>query len=147
MRLRWLGFALLIASVAALAQDGVHGADRAYIEKSEAEWAETSVNHDCSVLERILADDFVGIDITGSHYTKADSIKRCQSRNSKFVSNHTDKVDIRFYGDTAVAQGSESWQLKAGKSGQFVWTDTWIKRDSKWQVVAAEDLIPGPSPL
>jgi len=25
--------------------------------------------------------------------------------------------------------------------GRFVWTDTWIRRNGKWQIVAAEDLI------
>jgi hypothetical protein len=25
--------------------------------------------------------------------------------------------------------------------GRFVWTDTWIRRDGRWQIVAAEDLI------
>jgi len=25
--------------------------------------------------------------------------------------------------------------------GRFVWTDTWIRRNGKWQIVAAEELI------
>jgi ketosteroid isomerase-like protein len=147
MRFRWLGFALLLASGTGLAQDDGHATDRAYIERSEGEWAETVANHNCSVLERILADDFVGVDVDGSRYAKASSIKDCQSQKSKFASNHANKVDVRFYGDTAIAQGSESWQLKSGKSGKFVWTDTWIRRDGKWEIVAAEDLIPVPSPF
>jgi hypothetical protein len=28
----------------------------------------------------------------------------------------------------------------AAKRGSYVWTDTWVRRNGKWQVVAAEDL-------
>jgi ketosteroid isomerase-like protein len=34
--------------------------DRAYIRQAESDWAESVVANDVSVLERILADDFVG---------------------------------------------------------------------------------------
>jgi aminopeptidase C len=49
-------------------------------------------------------------------------------------------VKIRFYGDTAIAQGNESWQRRTGERGRFVWTDTWLRRNGRWQIVAAEDL-------
>lgn len=58
-----------------------------------------------------------------------------------FVSNHLNQVKVRFYRDTAVAQGSETWERRGGERGRFVWTDTWIRRNGKWQIVAAEDLI------
>jgi hypothetical protein len=31
--------------------------------------------------------------------------------------------------------------LGATQRTRFVWTDTWIRRNGKWQIVAAEDLI------
>jgi ketosteroid isomerase-like protein len=119
-----------------------HGKDGAYIRQAESDWAESTVTNDVSVLERILADDFVGVDIDGSHYTKAQDIKDARTQPSEFVSNHANEIQVRFYGDAAVAQGSESWKKKDGTVGKFVWTDTWIRRDGKWQVVAAEDLVP-----
>jgi hypothetical protein len=119
-----------------------HGKDAAYIRQAESDWAESTVTNDVSVLERILADDFVGVDIDGSHYTKAQDIKDARTQPSEFVSNHANEIQVRFYGDAAVAQGSESWKKKDGTVGKFVWTDTWIRRDGKWQVVAAEDLVP-----
>lgn len=123
-----------------------HASDRAYIRQSESDWAESIVTNDVSVLERILADDFVGVDIDGSHYSKADGIKVYRTQPSEFVSNHLNEVEIRFYGDAAVAQGSEGWKKKDGATGKYVWTDTWIKRNGKWQVVAAEDLVPPAAP-
>ena len=63
--------------------------------------------------------------------------------SKEFISNHLNEVKVRFFGDTAVAQGSESWVRRTGSllRGRFVWTDTWIRRNGKWQIVAAEDLI------
>jgi len=40
-----------------------------------------------------------------------------------------------------VVNGSESWKLKQdGKSGRYIWTDIFVKRNGRWQVVASQDL-------
>jgi ketosteroid isomerase-like protein len=132
---------VLVASSALAQSSDQHAKDRAYIRQAESDWAESVVTHDVSVLQRILADDFVGVDIDGTHYSKAGAIKDYE-HVSDFTSNHLNEVEIRFYGQTAVAQGSESWHKKDGTAGRFVWTDTWIRRNDKWQIVAAEDLVP-----
>jgi len=137
-----LAFLLLVTSLAHVQTSGDYASDRAYIRQAESDWAESVVTNDVSVLERILADDFVGVDIDGSHYSKADAIKDFRTKPSGFISNHLNEVETRFYGDAAVAQGNESWKKKDGTLGKFVWTDTWIKRNGKWQIVAAEDLVP-----
>ena len=66
-----------------------------------------------------------------------------------FVSNHANEIKVRFYGEAAVAQGDETWERRTGDPlrGRFVWTDTWIKRNGKWQIVAAEDLIAPEKPV
>ena len=56
--------------------------------QAESDWAESVVANDVSVLERILADDFVGVDIDGSHYSKADAMKDFRTHPSEFASNH-----------------------------------------------------------
>jgi len=141
-----LAFLLLFPSLALVQTTEEHGSDRDYIRQAESDWAESVVTNDVSVLERILADDFVGVDIDGSHYSKADAIKEFRTHPSEFVSNHLNEVQVRFYGDAGVAQGNESWKKKDGTPGKFVWTDTWIKRGGKWQIVAAEDLVPPAAP-
>lgn len=141
-----IAFLLLFTSWAQVQSSDDHAADRSYIRQAESDWAESVVTNDVSVLERILAEDFVGVDIDGSHYSKADAIKDFRTHPSDFVSNHLNEVEIRFYGDAVVAQGNESWKKKNGTTGKFVWTDTWLRRDGKWQVVAAEDLVPAGAP-
>jgi Domain of unknown function (DUF4440) len=111
-----------------------------YIKLSESQWAEAVATHDATVPERILAADFVGIAPDGSHYSKADDIAENKAPQSEFKSNRLVDVKVRFYGDAAVAQGSEAWEKRSGERGRYVWTDTWIRRNGKWQVVAAEDV-------
>jgi ketosteroid isomerase-like protein len=112
-----------------------------YIIESERQWAESVASGDTATVERILADDFVGVDPKGPLYDKAKMISDTREAPKYFVSNHANDIKVRFYGNTAVAQGSETWERRSGERGRFVWTDTWVKRNGKWQIVAAEDLI------
>jgi hypothetical protein len=97
-----------------------------YICDSESGWASSVATGDPSAVKRILAEE------------KAPEV---------FASNAVNDAIVRFYGNMAVAQGSETWSKKSGETGRFVWTDTWLKRNGQWQIVAAQDLIaPGESP-
>jgi ketosteroid isomerase-like protein len=119
-----------------------------YIIESERQWAESVVSGDTSAIERFIADDFVGVDELGKLYEKAKMISNTRTAPKYFVSNHLNEVKVRFYGDTALAQGNESWQKRTGERGRFVWIDTWLRRNGRWQIVAAEDLAvsePAPS--
>ncbi|MGD9502873.1 MAG: nuclear transport factor 2 family protein [Methyloceanibacter sp.] len=124
-------------------QSGTADVER-YIIESERQWAETLTNGDATVLERILADDFLGIDPDGNLYEKAKMVADTREAPKEFVSSRLNDVKVRFFGDdTAVAQGNESWVRRTGTPlrGRFVWTDTWVLRNGKWQIVASEDLI------
>jgi ketosteroid isomerase-like protein len=113
-----------------------------YIRQSEKDWAESVASGDSSVIMRILADDFIGVDPDGNHYTKQQMMKDTYDAPKYFLSNHLNDVKVRFYGNTAVAQGDETWvKRKDSTTARFVWTDTWVLRNDKWQIVAAEDLI------
>lgn len=117
-----------------------------YIRKSESDWAEAVATGDTSVIERILADDFGGVDPKGKFYGKAEMIADTRDAPKHFASNHLEDAKVKFYGNTAVAYGSESWVRKTGERGRFVWTDTWLLRDGRWQIVAAEDLTAPATP-
>ena len=113
-----------------------------YIRQSEKDWAESVATGDSMVIVRILADDFVGVDPEGNHYTKQQMVRDTHDAPKYFISNHLNDVKVRFYGSTAVAQGDETWvKRKDSSTARFVWTDTWVLRNDKWQIVAAEDLI------
>ena len=55
-----------------------------------------------------------------------------------------DDAKVRFFGDSlAIIYGSER-ALRTDKDGKeamrcLVWTDTWLKREGKWEIIAAQD--------
>jgi hypothetical protein len=106
--------------------------------------------NDASVLERILAEGFVWVYPEGNRilWTKAETIADAEAGPGSFVSDHVDEVHVRFFGNTALAQGSESWvqKRKSGRivNGRFVWTDVWLLRHGQWQIVQAQDQELGP---
>jgi ketosteroid isomerase-like protein len=132
---------LLCAAISGCKPSYDHKEAELYIRDSEKEWAESVANGDVTVIQRILAEDFVGVDPKGQLYDKAKMVSETADAQKYFASNHLDNVKIRFYGNTAIAQGSESWERRGGERGRFVWTDTWLRRTGQWQIVAAEDLI------
>ena len=109
-----------------------------YIRSSESAWAESVATGDSAVVERILAEDCVWV-LDGRIVTKSQAVAEAKNGPGDFLSNHLDYAHIRFFGDTAVVQGSEIWTRKGDRKGRFVWTDTWLRRNGKWQIVAAED--------
>ena len=113
-----------------------------YIKDAESKWAESLVNGDTAAVNRILADDFIGTGSDGSRYTKQDAIEGI-SGPTTFIYNHIDSVKVTFYGDMAIARGSENWERRSGDvlKGQYVWTDTWLLRNDKWQIIAAQDYL------
>ena len=112
-----------------------------YIVESERQWAKSVATGDTSAIDRILADDFIGVDPQGHFYNKQPMIDETRNAPKYFISNRLNDVKVRFYGNTAVAQGSEAWEKRSGERGRFIWTDTWLQRNGRWQIVAAEDLI------
>ncbi len=115
--------------------------DREQILQLERDWTQSFVTMDVGANERIVADDFLGTEPDGKRIRKADLIAEVKT-DEALQSNrlNEDDVTIRFYGQTAVVNGSESWKQRDGKSGRFIWTDIFVKRNGKWQVVASQDL-------
>jgi len=110
----------------------------------ERQWAEAECTHRV-VVETILADDFEGTSPEGKLYSKADAIADEKTRQAPAHDCHLHDVKVRFIGgNLAIVYGSESAILKTGKGGEttrsLVWTDTWLKRNGKWQIVAVQDM-------
>jgi ketosteroid isomerase-like protein len=106
----------------------------------EKAWNEASLKGDTAFPERILAEDFTDTDPEGAVTTKTEDIANLKSGNIKFSSVATEDMKARVYGDAAVVTGCNTikGQFK-GKdiSGQYRWTDTWVRRDGRWQCVAS----------
>jgi uncharacterized protein (TIGR02246 family) len=107
----------------------------------ERAWAEVAVSGDPTVIERIFADEFVGVSPDGVQYTKREFIDDTKANPLGFTANELDEIRVRFEGNVAVAQGRETFTRKDGKRGRFVWTDVLVRRDGRWQLIAAQDAM------
>jgi ketosteroid isomerase-like protein len=109
--------------------------------KLENDWNNALVKRDVAVLSRILADDWTTIDPDdGTIMTKAQSLADLKSGEDAYTSAVGDEWKVRVYGDAAVVLSRETVKEQyKGKdvSGQYRFTDTWIKKDSRWQCVAS----------
>ncbi len=116
-------------------------AAREYILKAAQEWAEAINAGDTVVIDRIMAEDFVGVSLRGEIYDKPTMIRESILNAGQYFKPRVFNVTIRFFGNTAVANGNETWtKVSDSTSTTNIWTDTWIYRNKKWQIVAAQDL-------
>ena len=111
-----------------------------YIVAGEKAWTDSVVSGDASAAKRLLAPDFIGVNSDGTIASKAKELSDIVSEAPQYASDRIEYVHVRFFGDTAVAQGSESWAKKDGKRGRWIWTDVWVKRSGQWQIVSSEDV-------
>ena len=109
----------------------------------EAEWIAVYASHDLGVLDRLIAPDFVGTLSDGSMRGKQAHIDTYTSDFATLAQVTTDDVVVHVYGpDAAVVTGRYTARLKepAGAvPGRFRYTDTWLRRDGRWQCVATHE--------
>jgi ketosteroid isomerase-like protein len=118
-------------------------ADERAIVQGEHAWGRAFVTGDTAAVDRLLAEDFVGVDPDGAIYDKAKMLQSVRA-GPNIASDQVGAVRVRFFDDTAVAQGSEHEVGPAPQSrpADRVWTDVWVRRGGRWRIEAAEDLDP-----
>lgn len=115
-----------------------------FIRKAAEEWAAVGVTGDTTPLQRILADDYVGVASSGEVRDKKTALAR-NSANPRFSESKVDYVNFRHFGDTVIAQGAETLKWRDGKPDlRLIWTDIWMFRNGQWQVVASQDSVRPP---
>jgi len=130
-----------VCSAAALAGPPQPSADPSAlnaVRQLEQDMGDAMVRADIGRLDQIYADDFATIGSSGRVITKKDLLSDFQSFHDKLVSFENGPIDVRVFGNVAVANGSVSEKrLRDGKdtSGDFVWMDLLENRGGKWVVV------------
>ena len=138
--------AFVAFSAAAIASGQQQGAIRdpkqiveQVIKKLDNERIQAQVHADAAALERIYADDFIGVGPSGTVRTKPQVISDFTSGDLRFQSITTDDVQVRVYGNTAVETGRST--MIGQDKGQTVPRDTrfmrvWVKQQGRWRLVA-----------
>ena len=110
----------------------------------ERQWAEAACTHN-GIEKTIFAEDFQGTAPDGSRYSKQQALAEASSEKTKESACKMYEVTVHFFGESmAILYGSES-AIHTEPDGRkhtvkLTWTDTWLKRNGNWQIVAAEDM-------
>jgi ketosteroid isomerase-like protein len=92
-------------------------------------------------VDQYEADDIITTDPSGRVTDKAQDKLDLSSGDLKIQSEELSDLKVHIYGNTAVAAGTNT--LKGTYKGQDIggkyrFTDTWVKRNGKWQAVASQ---------
>jgi len=109
------------------------------IRQLDNERIQAQIHADAAALDRIYADDFIGIGPSGTVRTKPQVLADFTSHNLKFQSITTDEVQVRVYENAAVETGLS---IMVGQDkGKAVprdnrFTRVWVKQQGRWRLVA-----------
>ena len=109
--------------------------------KIQHDWAEARIKGDISYTQGIEAEDCTIVWPEGRIVNKRADLQS-MTGNIVFTEFNIADLQVRIYGDTGivVGQGTISAQKEEQDllSGNFVWTDTFLKRPGEWKVVASQ---------
>lgn len=135
--------AFSVAAIASAQQQGAISDSSRIIEqvirKLDDERIQAQIHADAAALQRIYADDFIGVGPSGTVRTKPQVISDFTSGTLRFQSITTDDVRVRVYGNAAVETGRST--MDGQDKGKTVPHDTrftrvWIKQQGRWRLVA-----------
>jgi hypothetical protein len=115
-----------------------HAEVERYIRACESDWAAVEVTRDTKPMATCLADDYQGVSSKGKVVDKAYHLT--PPGPSDIVSDTVDYVHLRYASpDVIIAQGGETAVTKSGQRHSLIWTDIWMLRQNKWQIVTSQD--------
>ena len=111
----------------------------------EREWMDAVRRKDTETLERIVGTDYVYAASGQGRWSRQrwmETVRIYDIDRFEFAD-----VDVRPYGDVAVVLSDYRQDATVAgerRSGDFLLTDVWVRRDGRWQVVARSSiLMPG----
>jgi hypothetical protein len=113
----------------------------------EDSWTVALVRRDGTTFRRLLADGFVYTENDRTS-TREDVLHDVEAGPDKVEAAHNEDMRVYRFGPTAVVTG---WLVVRGRGAdgpfdrRYRFTDTWVRRGGRWQIVAAHDyLAPAP---
>jgi ketosteroid isomerase-like protein len=122
--------------------------DKAAIIKMEKDWAVAFVKKDTAKMLSLGSPDCWFTSSAGEVVTLEDFVGDVKSGAYTVRSMHIDDLKVRLYGDTAVVLGLETEKSRykgQDSSGQYRYTDTWLKRDGRWLCVTSANILVTPT--
>jgi hypothetical protein len=96
---------------------------------------------DADFYQKVLAEDWTRGDSDGTYYTKAELLElMADTKNIKTNSEKISELQVRVYGNTAVATYKDTYDLMIKgehRDHTIVATDTFVKMGGEWKQVAS----------
>jgi ketosteroid isomerase-like protein len=107
----------------------------------ESQWSQFLVDANAAALEKLYAGEYLFTDLDGQTYTRAQDIGATRSGEFKMTRFKLDGLKVHVYKDFAVVTGLNDFS--ATYKGQDAsckcrFTDVFVKRDGRWQVLATQ---------
>ena len=109
----------------------------------EEDWTRALVRRDGATFDRLLAPQFVYTE-NDQVMTKDELIRAVVSGSDTVQSAGNEDMRAYVHGNTAIVTG---WLVVRGRGAngpfdrRFRYTDTWLYRDGRWRVIAAQDYL------
>jgi len=107
------------------------------------------IEGDTSILERYLADDYVGIGPNGDAADKSKTIQELKDGTVKYSAIDVTEENVRMYGDTGIYNGRGDVKLTINGQPQTAdvrVTIVWLKQNGQWKRVSFQATRVQPAP-
>ncbi|NIO43548.1 MAG: DUF4440 domain-containing protein, partial [Burkholderiales bacterium] len=129
---------LAVIGTTATARDAAVVAEEAAVLATEDAWVRAEVDHDAATLRRILHDQFIRNDSTGTTSAREAVIQSILGMN--MTGQTLSERSVVVTGDTAVTFGTAEMRFAVPDSDDVIvllrYTTTYVKRDGNWRAIA-----------
>ena len=122
-------------SLPAWATDNASSTEQALM-KLENDWCGALIKNDVSALSPILADDLTEVTPSGVTGNKASILS--EAKSTKVSVCKSDQMKVSVYGSAAIVTGVTTYK-DSSSGGEYLFTDTYVRRDGRWQCVATHE--------
>jgi len=111
------------------------------IEALEQQWQQAIVTNNVSEMNRLLADDYIGISSNGTVENKDQALAQRRAGTVRITQLELTDTHVRVYGDTAVVTSIADLEGTNGTSdisGKYRYTRVYNRRHGEWKIVSFE---------
>ena len=111
------------------------------IEALEEQWRQATVTNNIGEMNRLLADDYVGITSNGTVENKQQALAQRSAGTIRVTKLDITDTHVRVYGDTAVVISQADLHGTNGTSdisGLYRYTRVYTRRLGQWKIVSFE---------
>jgi ketosteroid isomerase-like protein len=111
------------------------------IEALEVQWRQAQLSNDVDAMDRLLADDYIGINANGMIETKSDALASRRAGTLHITSLDLSDLKVRVYGNTAVVTSRADLEGNSGQksiSGRYRYTRVYTRQAGQWKIVSFE---------